>query len=308
MKNNEEIDLVELTKLLWRRRMVIIRVTVATGIVAIAIALISPVRYTARAIILPQADRNLSNANIQGLAAIAGLNLNPDTQGDLLPPAVYPMVVGSIPFQKELIRSAGLMAAERDTIPAGEILTLSPDENRWRNRLSKILSVRVDSKNGTVTLAATMPTAREAAMLAARAQDLLEQYITRFKVQKAQDDLDFVEARFREVKADFEARQRTLAAFQDANRRLVSEVARTRENTLRSEYDLAFAIYSELARQREQARIKVKEQTPVFTVVEPVSVPFLRSAPRRALIVAIGLLVGFLVGAVVALMLPHRDR
>jgi LPS O-antigen subunit length determinant protein (WzzB/FepE family) len=307
MKNSEEIDLLELIKLLWRRRAVIIRVTVAAFVVAIAIALIAPVRYTARAVILPQADRNLSNANIQGLAAIAGLNLNSDPQGDLLPPAVYPMVVSSIPFQKELIRSAGLMEPERDTVSANGILTLSPDENRWRNRLSKMLSMRVDSKNGTVALSATMPTAREAALLAARAQDLLEQYITRFKVQKAQDDLDFVEARFREVRADFEVRQRALATFQDANRRLTSEVARTRENTLRSEYDLAFAIYSELARQREQARIKVKEQTPVFTVIEPVSVPFYRSAPRRTIIVAIGLLVGFLAGALIVLMLPRRN-
>jgi uncharacterized protein involved in exopolysaccharide biosynthesis len=136
-----------------------------------------------------------------------------------------------------------------------------------------------------------------AARTAARAQELLQQYVTAFKLQKARAGLDFIEARYAEVRADFEQSQRALAAFRDANHSITSAVAMIRETRLENEHDLAFAVYSELARQREQARIKVKEDTPVFTVVEPVTVPFRRSAPRRFRIMVLSAMRGVIAGA-----------
>jgi uncharacterized protein involved in exopolysaccharide biosynthesis len=304
MKSDEEIDLVDLIKRLWEGRRMIAIVSAAAVVVGLAVALFSPVRYTAGAVIVPQSEEQLSGGALQGLAAIAGINVNA-AQNELLPPAVYPMVAGSVPFQKELIYSAGLLPPSPDSVSGGAVTTITREENAWRKRLSRILSVKVDTKHNTIAIDATMPTAASAADIAARAQKQLERYITRFKVQKAQADLEFVEARYREVKAEFELRQNALAAFQDANRDISSAVARTRENSLKNEYELAFAIYSELARQREQAGIKVKEDTPIFTVVEPVTVPVERSAPRRALIMIISLCVGVFVGAIIAIFFPR---
>jgi uncharacterized protein involved in exopolysaccharide biosynthesis len=149
-----------------------------------------------------------------------------------------------------------------------------------------------------------MPEALMSAQVAARMQELLQEYVTRFKVQKVQANLDFVEARYEEVKADFEAKERALAKFQDANRDISSAVARTRESRLSNESDLAFAIYSEMARQREQASIKVKEDTPTFTVVEPVTVPITKSAPMRLVIMVLSLFLGALAGVGLVFVLP----
>jgi LPS O-antigen subunit length determinant protein (WzzB/FepE family) len=52
-----------------------------------------------------------------------------------------------------------------------------------------------------------------------------------------------------------------------------------------------------LATQLEQAKIKVKEETPVFTVLEPVKVPVDKSSPKRLLVLASSLIIGFIVGA-----------
>ena len=48
----------------------------------------------------------------------------------------------------------------------------------------------------------------------------------------------------------------------------------------------------QLATQLEQAKLQVNKDTPVFTVIEPVSVPFERSAPKRSLIVVIWTFLG----------------
>jgi uncharacterized protein involved in exopolysaccharide biosynthesis len=266
------------------------------------------------------------------------------------------MIVGSVPFQKELMRTEittgrrggpvtlmdyftrsgyrkfslfpflkrytvglpGLIsgalrdgkeaAAPADSLSYGNIETLTADENRCMKELPKRLSVNVNEKNGYITLSATMPEALMSAEVAARMQELLQEYVTRFKLQKVQANLDFVEARYQEAKVDFETKQRALARFQDANRDISSAVARTRENRLSNESDLAFSIYSEMARQREQADIRVKEDTPIFTVIEPVTVPVERSAPRRGMILTGSLLLGLIAGVGLVFVSPFLNE
>ena len=68
------------------------------------------------------------------------------------------------------------------------------------------------------------------------------------------------------------------------------------ETRLRNEYDIAFTLYRELATQREQAKIAVKENQTILTLVNPPVVPLEKSAPRRSIII-----IGFLfLGIVVA--------
>jgi uncharacterized protein involved in exopolysaccharide biosynthesis len=61
---------------------------------------------------------------------------------------------------------------------------------------------------------------------------------------------------------------------------------------LQSDYQLAFEVYSQLAQQLEQAQIKVKEDTPVFSIVKPVTVPIEKSKPNRPLILIIWTFLG----------------
>ena len=153
-----------------------------------------------------------------------------------------------------------------------------------------------------------MPEPLAAAQVAQHAQDLLQKYVTRFKVENVQATLDFVEERTEEARTEFERAQSELAAFRDRNQNLISATARIRGERLQNENDLAFSIYSTLMQQREQARIKVKETTPTITVIQPVTVPDGPSAPRKMKILAISLFLGFLCGCLLALVLSSRCR
>jgi uncharacterized protein involved in exopolysaccharide biosynthesis len=305
---------------MWRNRRTVLLVAGAVVVTGLMFALFGEVKYTAGSVIVPQTGRNSPGGNLQGLAALAGINLSQsDQNGELLSPLIYPMVAGSVPFLKDLMHTpvpqcageAGVTlldwftdpadygggAGEAPTAPYEGVEILTRREADCLDILSRRVTVEVDKEDGYITLTATMPRPLMAARTAAQAQDLLQRYVTEFKLQKAQAGLDFIEARYAEVKADFESSQRALASFRDANRNIASAVAMIRETRLENEHDLAFTIYSELARQREQARIKVKEDTPVFTVVEPVTVPFRRSAPRRMRIMAISVVLGVIAGA-----------
>ncbi len=73
-------------------------------------------------------------------------------------------------------------------------------------------------------------------------------------------------------------------------------MAKTEEERLTSQYNLIYAVYSDLAKQLEQAKIQVKQDTPVFTIIEPVSVPTKKSKPNRPMILIIWLFLGGVIG------------
>ena len=51
-----------------------------------------------------------------------------------------------------------------------------------------------------------------------------------------------------------------------------------------------------MAKQLETQRIQVKEDTPVFTIIKPVSVPIERSKPNRPMILIIWTFLGGIIG------------
>ncbi|HSO89437.1 MAG TPA: Wzz/FepE/Etk N-terminal domain-containing protein [Draconibacterium sp.] len=186
-------------------------------------------------------------------------------------------------------------AVSGDSIFASPI-SLTTDQESIRKMLSERVTLETNDKEGYVVLNAIAHDPKLAAQVAHKAQSLLQKYITEFKIKKANAQLAFIEERYAEKRKDFEKAQANLAAFRDRNKNVTSAVARTEEERLQSDYQLAFEVYSQLAQQLEQAQIKVKEDTPVFSIVKPVTVPVEKSKPNRPLILIIWTFLGGIIG------------
>lgn len=166
----------------------------------------------------------------------------------------------------------------------GPLPVFTEKEYACKQVLTNLVSITINDKDGYVELSASMPEPVAAAEVATAAFNLLEKYITEYKIEKAKATLDFVNDRFAEAKADFEEKQKELASFRDANRMLTTATSQIAQERLEREYELANTIYTELARQKTQVELQVKEDTPVLSVVQPVVVPFEKSKPKRAII------------------------
>ena len=180
---------------------------------------------------------------------------------------------------------------------ASAIETISKDDFKAMSILESCISMTLDNKNGYLTITANMPEALAAAQLAQASVELLQKYITKFKIEKVQSNLDFVQERYNEAKGNFEDVQSRRAKFRDANHNYVKYAARVEQEKLDAEYTLAMNLYSELATQLEQAKINVKETTPILTVIRPVTVPYKKSKPQRAMILLAFTFLGFAAGA-----------
>ena len=180
---------------------------------------------------------------------------------------------------------------------ASAIETISKDDFKAMSILESCISMTLDNKNGYLTITANMPEALAAAQLAQASVEFLQKYITKFKIEKVQSNLDFVQERYNEAKGNFEDIQSRRAKFRDANHNSVKYAARVEQEKLDAEYTLAMNLYSELATQLEQAKINVKETTPILTVIRPVTVPYKKSKPQRAMILLAFTFLGFAAGA-----------
>lgn len=346
-----EIDLIEVIRKLWAKRKFILKVTVVFMAFGVLIALFGPKEYTAGCTMVPQIGEKTTGGNLSGLAAMAGINLGSNSGGDVLMPNVYPKILSSVPFQKELMQTEikfedyeqpvrlldyytgeeyrkfsllgtikkytiglpglilGALSKEEATpgLPdsaSSGIQSLSKEEDDCMKILANLVTLTVNDKEGYITLSASMPEPVAAAQLAYKVQVLLQKYVTEFKIEKARANLEFIEERYADAKSEFERKQEELAEFRDANRNFASAVAKTTEERLSNEYAVVLGVYSELAKQREQANIQVKEDTPIFAVVEPVTVPTERSKPKRALICVAFTFLGGFCGVGLVLVLP----
>jgi len=103
--------------------------------------------------------------------------------------------------------------------------------------------------------------------------------------------LDFALKQYSEKKESYEKLQDERAIFVDKNINISSSLFQNKLSRIESEVNISESIVQQLASQVEQAKLQVNKDTPVFTTIKPVTIPFKRSAPKRYLIV---LVFGFL--------------
>lgn len=177
-------------------------------------------------------------------------------------------------------------------IDSTNVFNLSSTERRVYNAIQSAVQINPNSRSGTVVIGYTFPEAKVAAEVTDKIYNTLEEYVSQFKSEKLNDNLEFIEKSYETAREDFLNAQDRLTSFQDANRGLTTASARSMEARLRNEYDIAYTIYRELATQREQAKIAVKENQTILTLVNPPVVPVVKSAPRRSIIIVVFLLLG----------------
>lgn len=335
----EDIDLIELLQTVWKERKTILKVVLIFFLLGLFIAVFSPKEFTASSVVVPQTNEgNKLGSNLGGLAAIAGINLGSSSSNGI-PATLYPKIVNSVPFKKELLQTPlnfsdisnkityrgyyenhekfnllnalkkytiGLPrvivkaikgeAKENNTLVGDSICRVSPEEKSLFKKIDGQLNVEVNAKEGFVTISFSMPEALPSAQMAKKVQQLLQNAVTNFKIKKSEEQLSFIQKRFREKEKEFREKQGALASYRDRNVGLVTSRSQSYLQRLQSEYNLIFGVYSELAKQLETQKIQVKENTPIFTVIEPVSIPVEKSKPKRAMILAIWLFLGVVLG------------
>lgn len=333
----QEIDLIELAQKVWAERKLLFKACGIAVVVALIVGFSIPKEYTTEVTLAPESAAKSTTGSMGALAAMAGINLGSASGEDALSPELYPDIVSSTPFLVDLFNvrvysqkaeidttlyayldeyqrspwwsvvlsapfkaigwTLSLFRDKEEETSKLDPFHLTPDQNGIAQALSQRISVSVDKKTGVTTLGVTMQDPFISASLTDTVMHSLQNYITDYRTNKARHDLAFTERLHQEAKADYEAAQQKYAAFVDANQNIILLSFRAEQERLQNEMNLAYQVYSQVSQQLQMAKAKVQEITPVYTVVQPATVPLKASKPSKPMI-----LVGFVFLAAVGVI------
>ncbi len=163
---------------------------------------------------------------------------------------------------------------------------LTPDEADVLDELGQRIGVSIDKKTGVTTISVTMQDPLVSAMVTDTVMDNLQEYITRYRTNKARHDLAFTEKLYEDAKKEYFRVQQQYARYTDGNQHVALKSYLIEQERLQNEMSLAYGIYNQVAQQLQVAKAKVQEITPVYTVVQPATVPLKPTKPGRMMILA----------------------
>lgn len=170
------------------------------------------------------------------------------------------------------------------------VFHLTKEENSIVKALEQRVVADVDVKTSIITISVTMQDPVVSALLADTVAERLKEYVTDYRTNKAREDLEYARTLNEEAKADYYKAQQRYADYMDKNQGIVLRSARTEQERLQNEAALAFNLYNTTAQRLQAAKAKVQETTPVYTVLQPATVPLIPSKPSKLII-----LLGFMV-------------
>jgi len=278
-------------------------------------------------------DVKTRSSSLSGLASLAGINLGGMEGSSEFPPTLYPQVVESVPFRLDLLSSyievnnseltlreyllmdnnlfnffgtvkkytiglpsfiLGLFKADDNYVSdSSSIYGLTEEDHELFKKLSTVFSLSINDKEGFITMSFTDQDKTVSAQVAQTAETLLQEKIIEFKVKSSKELLDFTFNQYNEKKKAFEKLQDERAVFVDNNINISSSLFQNKLSRIESELSIAQNVVQQLASQVEQAKLQVNKDTPVFTTIKPVTIPYEKSAPKRSQIVIIFLFLGF---------------
>ena len=342
-ESNDEIDLIELSKIIFKEKFFIIKVSIISALIAIVYSLSLTNLYTSSTTFIPQINSNSSSpsSSLSGLASIAGIDIGGIESTSEFPPSLYPQVIESIPFKTELLSSKiifegysitiknyflknttsnffGILKKYTIGLPSLIMGSMSENENKNSyespfylisnednslfNSLSGSLNLLINEKEGFITISYIDEDKFVAAQIAKIAKTLLQKKIIEFKNQSSKELLDYTLNLFNEKKILFEKLQDERAIFVDKNINISSSLYQNRLNRIEAELNISQAIVQQLSSQVENAKLQVNRNTPVFTTIEPVNIPYLKSDPKRSIIVIKYFFLGFVFSLVYVLI------
>ncbi len=343
--NDDQIDLIDLLKMLWDGRKRIYYTIGVCFIIGIGIAFFSPLKYRASATLLPSTQKKSNNlGNLSSLASMAGVNLGSMMgQSEGISPEIYPQIVNSYPFLNEFIHEKFLFKKYdnpisiynyvlKDTIPTiGSylyrytiglpttiknifiskrnikdtgivdygVLNLSQEEMLALSKVNNLFSISVNDETGLINISVETREPVLSAQYVQKAVELLQKFIVEYKTKQLNENLKFIQEQYDKKEKEYELAQLNFFKYKDGHRNIISERINPEFQRLSDIYEIASSIYKSLAQQLEQGKLAVKENTPVYSILEPVRIPSIPSNTRRSVIILLSIIVGSFSGVLI---------
>lgn len=306
--------MLELLTLLLRYRHLVLAWAVAVAVVAVTVRLLSPRSYTVGASFVPQTSSGSGLSNFAGLAAQFGISAPRADPG--ASPDFYVELLQSRTLLRQLVLAEYRLPG-RDSSTTGTLIEgfgIGPGSEAEQiadgiKKLRKHIAVSTNRRTSLVFLTVRTRDPELSRAVAAQALELLNAFNLSSRQSQARQERVFVEARLAESQSALFDAEEQVGEFLKHNRQFGNSPQLSFElDRLQRKVAQVQQVYTALVSAYEQARIAEVRDTPVITVVE---VPVQPARPDGRGTIRVGLvalLVGMLLGGLMAWWLEYLRR
>ena len=153
-------------------------------------------------------------------------------------------------------------------------------------------TIELNEKDGYIKVFATDTDPFISSQLVELITKSLQSKIIEIRTNKIKERLEFSKEQYEIKQIEFDILQNELAEFRDSNKNISTARFMSKLKKLESEYQLQQNILINLASEYNNNKIKLNKDTPIFSVIDEVSVPNQRSKPKRGFLVIIFMILG----------------
>lgn len=290
-----------------------------TSVLTVVYVLSLPNYYNCTVTLASEVSAANKKAGLSGLASSFGIDIGGGGTGtDALTPMLYPDLLQSITFKSSLFPIKVHRQGEKETFTYYDYL-LNQQKTPWWSQAKKAvfsifksdeeestdtinlfqltnqqavvmkmmtqnITCDVDKKTFVLTINVTDQDPLIAATIADSVRSRLQSFIINYHTQKARTDLEHDRKMLAQAKDSYEKARIRYSSYTDANQRVFLERVRSQVGDYENEFQLRKQAYSQLAAQVQLLEAKVQEATPAFTILQPATVPLLKTGPKRGMI------------------------
>jgi len=288
--SEDEISLIDLFAVLWRRKIMIISITLIAAVGVVIFSVISillppeisplPNKYTPSALML--IDNKASGGGISsmmgsmgGLASLAGVNLPVSASFSEL--AVF--LIGTNSMLDSITDNFGLIERYKiEKYPRAES----------RKKLKKLLKAAFDEKSGVLSISFTDKDPVFARDVVNYCTDFLSRRFDELGIDKNKIEKDNLEVNINNTFED-------IIQLEEETRKLEQSVASASYyggipaitmdiNRISMELGAKRQVYTQLKVQYELLKVSMASENPIFQILETAEVPDMKSEPSRGLL------------------------
>lgn len=324
------VDWRKVFKEIWKRKKLYFVVIPVVMVLASLYIICIPRTYTTSTEIIPEAqgDLNSNSGALGSLASSFGFDMSNLESSDAITPMLYPDLLNDNGFIVNLFKIKintqdgkirtdyfTYMSKYQKTAWWNKIIgginskftkkrpstdkrldpyDLSTKTNDVVKNIRGSLSIKVDKKTGSITIAVTDQDPLVCKTIADSTRTRLENFITNYRTKKAKDDYAYYKKLTEDAHADYQKIRRLYGSFSDANEDVILQSVKSKQEDLENEMQLKFNAYTTLSTQMDAARAKVLAKTPAFTLIQGAAVPVKPESPKRMLFVLAWAFIAFM--------------
>lgn len=281
-----------------------------SGILGVVVALNRPKYYTAQVVLAPEMSAGGlgMSESLSSMASTFGIDLGTKSSMDAIYPELYPTVFASNDFILDLfnvevtLKETGekktylkhlqedykepfwdvpinwLKAAilpKDSTAGKTEIdpFRLTRRQEKMVDAVRNSIACLIDQKTSVITICMTDGDPEVAAILTDTLQNRLQNYITDYRTKKARQDYQYYQNLADSSLVEYHKARDTYAAYSDAHQGATLEAFTTVGEELENKMQMCYNVYTTMSSQAQNAKAKIQERIPAYTIIQAATVP-----------------------------------